>query len=263
MAGVCVAFGILAMHYIGMSGIEEVAPVYSASGLFVAVCAALALCIASFWISYGARTSRNILFGALVFGTAVFAVHFVAMAGTHFMPLENAQSSGLWLSNEVLAFAVTLSSFLISGAFLLVGVTFAGQSPAGEDETEEATQETHSDKPATEVRTNIKLPFERDGRTHFVPQEELTAVRAEGRYTFLYHPSGRLFCPLSISEIEKKITGSQFLKCHRSYLVNRDKVVSFERKKDNGVVYFDGDANIEKAPVSRSYLKAIRATLGL
>lgn len=262
LAGICVAIGVLAMHYIGMSGIEEVVPVYSASGIVVAIGAALALCIASFWISYGARTSRNILFGALVFGTAVFAVHFVAMAGTHFTPLADAQSSGLWLSNEVLAFAVTISSFLISGAFLLAGVTFAGQ--AGVEDVPQA-EEIKTTPPADlvpEAPVHIKLPFERDGRTHFVPDEEVAAVRAEGRYTFLYHKSGRLFCPLSISDIEKKLSGSQFIKCHRSYLINKDHVVSFERKKDNGVVYFDGEMNIEKAPVSRSYLKDIRATLG-
>lgn len=263
MAGACVALGVLAMHYTGMSGIEEVRPVYSTTGLIIAICASVVLCIASFWISYGARTSRNILFGALVFGTAVFAVHFVAMAGTHFMPLENAQSSGLWLSNEVLAFAVTISSFLISGAFLLVGVTFVGQAGDVEADPQAAMVEEKPEEILNEVRASTKLPFERDGRTHFVPEEELTAVRAEGRYTLLYHSSGRLFCPLSISEIEKKLAGSQFLKCHRSYLVNRDKVLSFERKKDNGVLYFDGKANIEKAPVSRSYLKEIRTTLGL
>ncbi len=43
------------------------------------------------------------------------------------MPLEAGPSAGLWLSNEALAFGVTLTSFVISGAFLLVGVTFAAR----------------------------------------------------------------------------------------------------------------------------------------
>lgn len=267
LAGVCVALGILAMHYVGMSGIEDVEPVYTWQGVTVAVFASLALCIASFWISYGERTSRNILFGTLVFGIAVFAVHFVAMAGTHFVQSDGPTSEGLWLSNEVLAFAVTISSFLISGAFLLAGVSFVGQAenvPDTEPSVDEFAPEVQPQTVGVQGSAGpIRLPYERDGRTHFVPDNEIRAIRAEGRYTFLYHPLGRLFCPLAISEVEKKLASSTFVKCHRSYLINKEHVISFERKKDNGVVYFDGEAHIEKAPVSRSFLKDIRATLGL
>lgn len=263
LAGATVGIGILAMHYIGMSGIEDVKPVYSVTGVVVAVFAALVLCIASFWISYGDRTGRNILIGTLVFGVAVFAVHYVAMAGTHFMAIADPSHTGVWLSNEALAFAVTISSFLISGAFLLAGVTFVGQQVPAPTIASEQSQPDMPAEPDNEVPVHVKLPYEKDGRTHFVPDHEVTAVRAEGRYTFLYHNTGRLFCPWSISEIEKKITNPNFLKCHRSYLVNKDRVVSFERKKDNGVVFFDGSCHLEKAPVSRSYLKKVRESLGL
>ncbi len=45
LAGVCVALGIVAMHYIGMWGIQDVVPIYSVQGIIVAVVAAMALCI--------------------------------------------------------------------------------------------------------------------------------------------------------------------------------------------------------------------------
>jgi NO-binding membrane sensor protein with MHYT domain len=266
LAGVCVGFGILAMHYLGMSGIQDVKPVFSMTGIVVAIIASLILCVASFWISYGNRESRNILIGTVVFGTTVVSVHFIAMAGTHFIEIEGAVSSGLWLSNEVLAFGVTFSSFVISGAFLLVGVTFAAgltAAPKGDVAATTDADGTNPEVPTGDFQTVVRLPYEKDGQTHFVPNDEVVAVRAEGRYTFLYHQSGRLFCPWSITVMEERLTKTSFVKCHRSYLINTDHVKSFERKKDNGICFFDGIAHLDKAPVSRSYLKQVRESLGV
>lgn len=266
LAGVCVGLGILAMHYLGMSGIQDVKPVYSGAGIGVAISASMLLCIASFWISYGNRESRNILFGTLVFGTTVAAVHFIAMAGTHFVEIEGAELPGLWLSNQILAFGVTISSFVISGAFLLVGVTFtagSNPSPDGDLPTQTPPDDTASAAPVVENPAEVRLPFEKEGQTHFVPNTEVAAVRAEGRYTVLYHPSGRLFCPWSITTMQERLTNTRFAKCHRSYLINLDHVRRFERRKDNGVCFFDGSAHLDKAPISRSYLKQIRESLGV
>ena len=266
LAGVCVGFGILAMHYLGMSGIQDVKPIYSVIGVVVAIIASMALCVASFWISYGSRESRNILLGTVVFGTTVVAVHFIAMAGTHFVEIEGAVSTGLWLSNEVLAFGVTFSSFVISGAFLLVGVTFAAGlnvQPKGDVAKVSSGDDTRPEAPTVDNHTVVRLPFEKDGQTHFVPNDEVAAVRAEGRYTLLYHATGRLFCPWSITVMEERLSNTCFVKCHRSYLINTDHVKSFERKKDNGVCFFDGTAHLDAAPVSRSYLKQVRERLGV
>ena len=266
LAGVCVGVGILAMHYIGMSGIQDVKPVYSAFGVGVAIVASIVLCVVSFWISYGHRESRNILSGTLVFGISVVAVHFIAMAGTHFVKIDGAQSTGLWMSNEVLAFGVTLSSFVISGAFLLVGVTFAEGMRKSQNNVQShqpVAEKTRADVPGTRQSAVIRIPYESDGQTHFVQSDDVAAVQAEGRYTYLYHPSGRLFCPWSISAMETKLANTQFVKVHRSYLVNTHHVTSFERKKDNGVCFFESMAHLDHVTVSRSYLKQVRESLGV
>ncbi|WP_227268535.1 MHYT domain-containing protein [Roseobacter weihaiensis] len=265
LAGICLAAGILAMHYIGMSGIQGVRPIYSAAGLGIAILAAFVLCIASFWISYGGRENRNILIGTLGFGVAVVSVHFVAMAGTHFELVEGMnEHAGFWLDNSILAFGVTVSSFVISGAFLLVSVSFAGHP---QQEPLPAQTDAAEDLPATEStlapQADVKIPFEQNGRIHFASSQEVTAVRAEGRYTFIYNAAGRLFSPWSISEMDTKLAEAGFIRCHRSYLINPKFVSGFERKKDNGVCYFEDTSQIEKAPVSRSYLKAVRERLGV
>ena len=263
LAGAVLGLGVPAMHYIGMSGMEVAKPVYTPIGIAIALICSLALCIASFWISYGERKARNILYGTAGFGLSVVAVHFIAMHGTEFVEVQSEDHRTFWISNEVLAFGVTLSSFVISGAFLLMGVTF------GSPETVEAEPAVpvamdpaiaRRETPAQQGR----IPYEKDSKIHFVPESEVAAVRAEGHYTFLYHPSGRLFCPWSISEVEQRVADNpDFIRCHRSYLVNTRQVTSFERRKDNGVCFFENLPTLDKVPVSRSYLKAIRGKLGL
>ena len=266
LAGLCLAFGILVMHYIGMSGIQAVRPVYSFSGLAVALVSALVLCVASFWISYGQRGHLNILVGTVGFGGAVCAVHFVAMAGTHFVPIVSTTHDGFWLNNDILAFGVTVSSFVISGAFLLVSVSFAGADESKSGAIAEKPAQPlamREAEPEEETPAIGKIPYELNGRIQFAPTDEVAAVRAEGRYTFVYHDTGRLFSPWSISEASSRLAEAGFMRCHRSYLVNPRFVSGFERKKDNGVCYFENAKHIDKAPVSRSYLKDVRLRLGL
>ncbi|MFK7761692.1 MAG: MHYT domain-containing protein [Roseobacter sp.] len=265
-AGVCLAIGIVAMHYIGMSGIQAVRPVYSTSGIAVALIAALILCVVSFWVSYGRRTRSNILVGTLGFGVAVVSVHFVAMESTGFLAEETSAHAGFWLSNDILAFGVTVTSFVLCGAFLLVSVSFsaapATSSAVGSNVVIEEPVE-HEDE-ALPVMTAIgKIPYEQNGRIHFLMSDEVAAIRAEGRYTFVYHKTGRLFSPWSISEAQSRVSDAGFIRCHRSYLINPQHVTGFQRKKDNGVCFFDDAEHIEVAPVSRSYLKEVRRHLGL
>ena len=277
LAGAFVGVGIPLMHYIGMSGMQICRPVYSVFGIGIALISSMVLCVISFWLCYGQRRARNIILGTIGFGLAVFAVHFIAMAGTNFEKVEGAAAGALGLSNEVLAFVVTLASFVIAGAFLLTGVTFQEQAAAlaptvevaqeaeadpleqavDDDAIEDAMSEPQSGEPANRV------PFEKDGRIHFASMDEIAAVRAEGRYTYLYRASDKLFSPWSISEAQKKLPEQTFCRCHRSYIVNAKYVSSFERKKDTGVCYFDDVSSLDKAPVSRSHMANLRKTLGV
>ena len=264
LAGAIVGVGIPVMHYVGMSGIQLCRPVYTVGGVALALTASMALSIGAFWIAYGNRDARNIILGTLGFGLAVFAVHFIAMAGTGFVETAAAGAAGPWISNEALAFGVTLAAFVISGAFLLTGVTFAvpeaEPAPAPQPgKTAPAPAPVAEAEPPAPVR----LPYEKDGRTHFIGADAVAAIRAEGHYTLLYVGAEKLFCPWSISEAENRVGGEDFIRTHRSYLVNRRHVSSFERKKDTGVCYFDGVEALGKVPVSRSRLAEVRDSLGL
>ena len=260
VAGAVMGLGILGMHYMGMAGMELCRPVYSLWGVALAIAGAMALSILAVIIAYGSRTRGNILLGTLVFGSCVVMVHFTAMWGTAFVAEPAPHAVGPSISNETLAMGVTIAAFLISGSFLLTGVTFLGPVPIEDAPPERRDPAPVSDaKPAPDQA--LRLPYEAEGRTHFVAPEAVSAVRAEGHYTILYHGAEKLFCPWSISDAAARLAPHGYIRAHRSYLVNPAHVSEFKRLKDTGALFFDGVASLPKVPVSRSRLAEVRAAL--
>ncbi|MBD3679622.1 MAG: LytTR family transcriptional regulator DNA-binding domain-containing protein [Rhodobacteraceae bacterium] len=263
-AGLIFGLGILAMHYVGMAGIEACRAEYTGLGLAASVTVSLGLSTVAIWVAYGERTHRNIILGTVCFAIAVGSLHFLAIWGTRFFEDASVAVGRAIISNELLAFLVTLSTFVICGGFLLSGVTFLPGAPAPAGEAREALREAVAapvepvgEKPACNV------PYEKNGRTYFADCGAIAAFRAEGHYTIIYHGAEKNFCPWSISDAVSRLEGSEFIRAHRSYLVNPAHVTGFERKKDSGVIYFDRDDSLQKVPVSRTRLGEVREILGL
>lgn len=271
LAGAILGIGIVVMHYVGLSGIEGCLPVYRPAGFAVAALLAMGMGIAAMRIAYSHRTGRNILLGTLIFGASVVIVHFAAMHWTGFASVVTETYLSPQIGNAQLAIIVLLSAFMISGAFLLSGASFLSAErqarpqstvaagpvappPAGEEDFIAAQLPV---SPA-----EIRLPFERDGTIHFVSVRKVAAIRAEGHYTIAYTTDGRLFCPWSISEAERRLRGMRFFRVHRSYLINTDRVGGFERRKDGGICRFEG-INLDQVPVSRSRIPVLLEMLGL
>ena len=263
-AGALVGSGIVAMHYVGMAGLQLCRAVYTPLGVGFSVISAVALCIGAFWIAYDERTNRNILLGTLGFGAAVCAVHFVAMAGTQFVATPNFNEFGPVMSNEILAVGVIISSFVIFGAFLWMSVTFLVPSTPQTDKTSAPVVPTSAQSIEAPAPKPIptRIPCEREGVTHLIDPAEVAFVRAEGHYTNVYTQGTKHFCVWPITEATTRLTALGFLKTHRSYLVNPSQVHHFERLKDNGVCHFESP-DLPPVPVSRSNLKAVRDALGI
>lgn len=273
-AGLIVGLGILAMHYLGMFGIRLVHPEYSFFGIIVAIITSIILSVSMVFISYNERENKNIIGGTILFGIAVFMVHFVAMMGTSFEKIENLIVPDTWLSNEFLAIGVAIASFVISGSFLLMSVSLLpAEHKREQDDAIVENDNLHTDmqavstslKPAVETSDveDFQIPFEKNNHTYHISSGDVAAVRAEGHYTILYSADEKYFCPWTISEITKRLAATGFIQTHRSYLVNPIHVTRFERKKDNGICLFDEFRSLEKVPVSRSKLNEVRDKLSL
>ncbi len=262
-AGLIVGTGILGMHYTGMAGMQACRAEYTPGGIALSVTTSLALATLAVWIAYGERTRRNVVLGTLCFATAVVALHYIAIWNTRFLeaPLPDFT---LRLGNEALAMVVTLAAFAICGAFLLAGATFFPEAETETAGTDLPAPPPPAAAPAPEaVPAFRQIPYEREGRTLFAEPASIAAFRAEGHYTILYRGAEKVFCPWSISEAEKRLDGTAFVRVHRSYLVNPTHVTGFERRKDTGVIYLDGVAALGKVPVARSRLTEVRDLLGL
>ena len=267
LAGAVVGLGIPVMHFIGMSGMELCQPVYSIGGVTLSFVASLILSVAAVRIAYGERGRRNIVLGTVVFGLAVFVVHFLAMAGTDFIAIATDGSTGPAIDNRALAMIVTLATFVISGAFLLTGITFfptdrPAQAEASPPPPPQATKAADP-PPAKHTNGTIAIPYEREGRTYFIDSSAVAAIRAEGHYTILYEGREQHFSPWSISDAQDRLSQTNFIRVHRSYIVNPRHVTAFERGKDAGQCFIEQCPAIGAVPVSRTRLADLRKALGV
>ncbi len=280
LAGAILGTGIVTMHYVGINAIEGCRPVYEPVGFVIVGLIAAGMGAAAIGIAYGRRTRRNTLLATLVFGASVVVVHFSAMNWTDFVEVSRTAFDAPALANAQIALIVLLAGFVISGAFLLTAASLldgpaeavaaveavppAPPAPTSEEEVpaQPRIEKPHDPASAAQSSASIRVPYEKDGTTFFVPAGEVFALRAEGHYSIVYIASGRVFCPWSISEAQKRLP-AQFLRVHRSYLVNATRVAGFQRRKDNGYCLLDGSPSLDRVPVARSRIPELRAALGL
>ncbi len=286
VAGLMFGAGVIVMHYVGMLAIRGVIPQFSLVSVLMAIVVAALAGIVAVRVAYGHRSKQNIVFGAVVFGLAVAAVHYAAMLGTTFQADDSFESVPVAMSNHSLAISVAVASFVICGAFLLATTSFLTQAPAVEqshgdigslavpdspDVSLSSTPDSGTNKNAgtnaslqragTEADSTVQIPFEKNKKIGYLDASAVAAARADGHYSHLYTRSGVHFCPWSIKEVEARLAGAGFHRTHRSYLVNINAVDNFEKRKDTGVCLFNGYPNLSSVPVSRNRVISLQQVL--
>ncbi len=287
LAGVITAMGIVSMHYVGMSAISGNCIVsYGTGGVLLAVGIAMVTCILAMELAYRKRSFSATVCGSIVLGLAISAIHYSAMLFTTF----SAASSLFVVSNPAissanLALIVAIATFLTCGWFLLTAVPGGATPPdvRGTD-PEPANRLTAQagtgnrnrnasaylskafDKtllihdPTAELSTRI--PYERDKTLRFLSADTLAFARADGHYTRIANGDHEFFCPWSISRLEKSLNSADFIRTHRSYLVNKNFITGFRRNGDKALCLV-GKGIEKEIPVSRSRVSDVQATLGL
>lgn len=112
--------------------------------------------------------------------------------------------------------------------------------------------------PATELSSSARPPAQyaerivvRDGtRVHIIPAAKLDYAQAQDDYVGLNAEGKTHLKQQTISSLESALNPNQFVRIHRSYIVNLEKVTKIEPySKDDHVVVL---ANGTQLPVSRS-----------
>jgi NO-binding membrane sensor protein with MHYT domain len=281
--------GIFAMHYIGMNALDASAlmihdPPYVAGSMAIAIAASgLAL-----WLAAGRGGRPPLILSAAAFGVAVSGMHYTAMTGVTLYSYSTASPGAPALSIDLLAIVVAVVAFGISGIFLLLLLPEASRAPplsVAEADTPKSSappvlSASLPPQPAIVGADNLEfgrgtfsplggvggpprkfarqLPIERDGGTHFVAVDQIVAVHANAHYTYVFDGGDKLFCPLSIGEVESRLDGGRFVRVHRSHIVNIDRVVGYKRSGDNELVEMAAIPHY-LVPVSRSRVASLKS----
>jgi diguanylate cyclase len=265
-AGTVMGLGIVAMHYVGMLGMRGCAPVFAPAGYLLSTLLSVGMCVGAIRLAYSRRTRASLTLGAVMFALAILAMHFTAMHFTGFLDIGTIRPGPSLVTNEMLALAVIVSVFLICGAFLLTTATLGeDRDTSPEAVPSEGPPAVPAPVPASAPAPEPlrRVPYERDGGTYFSSPEDIVAIQAEGHYTRLHRETDQLFCPLAIAKLDAALSGQQFIRTHRSYLVNLRHVRGFERRRDQGVCLFDPKVKVQPVPVSRARVQPMMRALGL
>jgi len=283
VSSLAMGIGIASMHYIGMAALHASAHLEHATIFVVAsVAVGIAASGLALWLAGGRQGRPPLLLSATAFGLAIAGMHYTAMAGLTVFPHADALASGPALSTDLLAIVVAVVAFLVSGVFLLILVPDRSSAPAAAPvsapkiesevlpasvppvaaELGQGTYAPLGGAGGPPRRAARQLPVEKGGATIFLPVEEIVAVHANAHYTYVFDGKSQLFCPLSIGDVQSRLDASQFLRVHRSHIVNLDRIAGLKRAGDQGVVELAVQGS-HTVPVSRNRFNWLKSQLGL
>jgi two-component system LytT family response regulator len=109
---------------------------------------------------------------------------------------------------------------------------------------------------ASPARTLERLVIRDRGHVHVIPVDEIVYIEAEDDYIHI-HTAARSFLKTQrLSDLEERLDASRFVRVHRSYLINIDRLQGLERPtKDSQVAVL---ANGMQIPVSRAGHERLR-----
>lgn len=110
-------------------------------------------------------------------------------------------------------------------------------------------------------RRLLKVPTSAGQRIVLVDADHIVHLQSEGHYTQVATAEGRRFCNLAISDLEGRLDPEQFMRVHRSHIVNLTQVVQLQRQGGRLLLKLRGVA--EPVPVSRSSSAEVLKRLGL
>ncbi len=279
--------GIVTMHFIGMLALHANAMVHHQPAYVVLslIVGAFASGLAIFFAFEGI-VRPPLVAASIALGLAISGMHYTAMAGMTLHPmLGSIAPEGATLSRDLLAMIVALVAFGSTSAFLLALVPdrtpelsamwpFRRLAHPGGTATLPAAQESASGQQAPDTsaarftsvgiavppKPAAVIPVRKEGATHYLPVGLVFAVKAEAHYTTVFDGTQKLFCGLSITDMEDRLDHTRFVRVHRSHIVAVDRIISLRKSGDSGVAELNSSTPYS-LPVSRRKLPELRALL--
>ncbi len=260
--------GIVTMHYIGMMALHAAAHVeHNPVSILLSLLVSGIASASALWLAFGQSRRPPVIVSALALGLAISGMHYVAMAGTRLDPLHgNEMAMSGAVSSDFLAIIVAFVAFVVSGVFILMllpdgrppaGVVLAG---AAMDPFTPRARDTEGALTALPDLTTgpDTLPIHRNGLVQTLDIADVVSIHANSHYTYIFNGASKLFCPLSISEVEELLPDRVFMRVHRSHIVNLEKIGGLRKTVDSVVIELESASRLT-VPVSRSKVVELRA----
>ncbi|WP_264844830.1 LytR/AlgR family response regulator transcription factor [Caldinitratiruptor microaerophilus] len=134
-----------------------------------------------------------------------------------------------------------------------------GPAPAGP--RREPGARAPSDAPAS--RTPPRIPVEKAGKTLLVHPSEIAFIYAQEEQVYVKLHSERLPCRFTLRQLDARLAPYGFLRVHRRFLVNLEKVREVVPYFKGSIGLVVADAERTEIPVSRGLTPLVRRRLGL
>jgi two-component system response regulator LytT len=129
--------------------------------------------------------------------------------------------------------------------------------------TLERLRSLRGDPRAAGATTLNRVALEDGDRTRLVKVAEIRYVQASGHVVTARLFDGDLRWRGALADAEARLEPAGFLRVHRAYVVNPERVVEVEPYFGGTYLLRVDDKSRSEVPVSRSFLPAVRKTLGL
>lgn len=186
----------------------------------------------------------------------------ISMPGTSGMKLAETLRG---LKNPPAIVFVTAYAEHAANAFNLSAVDYIVK-PVEMDRLEQALDkiEAYVSKRSgrTSPQATLRISASRGSKRTFILASNVLYVEAHGDYSSLHTADGSYLANASISSLEERLASEGFLRVHRGFLVNGDRVRNVEVDEKNGMrLTLEGCSDV--VPVSRRRTSLVRSTFGL
>lgn len=151
---------------------------------------------------------------------------------------------------------------LIKVTKLLSGHRVTGTCLLFYDLTDITTHPHQNGEREDRPRLLFKLPVYSKNQVLLLALSDVVHLESDGHYTNVYTRNQKHFCNLSLSDLETRLNPQQYIRTHRSHLINIQHAKRFEKLGDNYLVIMD-DEKESAIPVSRGKVQELKQILGL
>lgn len=107
------------------------------------------------------------------------------------------------------------------------------------------------------------IPVDIKEKTILIPEKDIVFFEAQDDYTYVKTLTNKYLTGFTLRELEARVSKEQFMRCHRSYLLNLARVIEVSSQANGTLLLTVNDEVSSKVPVSRAQTKKVRQLLGM